>query len=51
MRDGGEGHTNACICMGTHSKPLLQNRWMDVYKLRRDELIMTLHMPGMDSER
>ena len=28
----GEGCTNACICMGTHSQPLLQNRLMDVYK-------------------
>ena len=24
--------TNACICIGTHSQPLLQNRLMDVYK-------------------
>ena len=23
---------NACICMGTHSQPLLQNRLMDVYE-------------------
>ena len=23
---------NACICMGTHSKPLLQNRLMDNYE-------------------
>ena len=28
----GRGCTNACICMETHSQPLLQNRWMDVYK-------------------
>ena len=30
---GGGGYTNmtnACICMGTHSQPLLQNRLMDV---------------------
>ena len=26
------GCTNACICMGTHSQPLLQNRLIDVYK-------------------
>ena len=31
MKEGG-GCTNACICMGTHSQPLLQNRLMDVYK-------------------
>ena len=31
-RWGGGGRTNACICMGTHSQPLLQNRLMDVYK-------------------
>ena len=30
MKEGG--CTNACICMGTHSQPLLQNRLMDVYK-------------------
>ena len=29
---GGGGCTNACICMGTHSQPLLQNRFMDVYE-------------------
>ena len=29
---GGVGCTNACICIGTHSQPLLQNRFMDVYK-------------------
>ena len=29
---GGGGCTNACICMGTHSQPLLQNRLMDVYE-------------------
>ena len=28
----GRGCTNACICMGTHSQPLLQNRLMDVYE-------------------
>ena len=28
---GVGGCTNACICMGTHSQPLLQNRLMDVY--------------------
>ena len=26
------GCTNACICMGTHSQSLLQNRLMDVYE-------------------
>ena len=26
---GGGGCTYACICMGTHSQPLLQNRLMD----------------------
>ena len=29
---GGGGSTNACICTGTHSKPLLQNSLMDVYE-------------------
>ena len=29
---GGGGCTNASICMGTHSQPLLQNRLMDVYE-------------------
>ena len=29
---GGGGCTNACICMGTHSQPLLQNRLIDVYE-------------------
>ena len=29
---GEGGCTNACICMGTHSQPLLQNRLMDVYE-------------------
>ena len=29
---GGGGCNNACICMGTHSQPLLQNRLMDVYE-------------------
>ena len=28
----GGGCTNACICMGTHSQPLLQNTLMDIYK-------------------
>ena len=28
----GGGCTNACICMGTHNQPLLQNRLMDVYE-------------------
>ena len=31
-KGGGGGCTNACICMGTHSQPLLKNRLMDVYK-------------------
>ena len=25
-KEGGGGCTNACICIGTHSQPLLQNR-------------------------
>ena len=25
----GGGCTNVCICIGTHSQPLLQNRLMD----------------------
>ena len=29
---GGGGCTNACICMGTNSQTLLQNRLMDVYE-------------------
>ena len=29
---GGGGCTNACIRMGTHSQPLLQNGLMDVYE-------------------
>ena len=29
---GGGGCTDACICMGTHSQPLLQYRLMDVYE-------------------
>ena len=40
-RKGGGGCTNACICMGAHSQPLLQNRLMDVTKLGRDEVLMT----------
>ena len=28
----GGGCTNTCICMGTHSQPLLQNGLMDVYE-------------------
>ena len=32
LGEGRGGCTNACICMGTHSQPLLQNRLMDVYK-------------------
>ena len=28
----GGGCSNACICMGTHSQPLLQNRLIDVYE-------------------
>ena len=34
------GCTNAGICMGRHSQPLLQNRLMDVYELGRDEVLM-----------
>ena len=44
-KGGGVGCTNACICMGTHSQPLLQNRLMDVFtKLGRDEVLMARHM-------
>ena len=25
-------YTNACIFMGTHSQPFLQNRFMDIYE-------------------
>ena len=32
LGEKGGGCTNACICMGTHSQPLLQNRLMDVYE-------------------
>ena len=32
FRRKGGGCTNACICMGTHSQPLLQYRLMDVYE-------------------
>ena len=32
QKKGGGGCTNACICMGTHSQPLLQYRLMDVYE-------------------
>ena len=31
-KGGGGACTNTCICMGTHSQPLLQNRLMDVYE-------------------
>ena len=41
---GGGGLHNACICMGTHSQPLLQNRLLDVTKLGRDEVPMVRHM-------
>ena len=29
---GGGALANACVCMGTHSLPLLQNHLMDVYE-------------------
>ena len=29
---GGVSRTNACICIGTHSQPLLENRLMNVYE-------------------
>ena len=32
LNEKGGGCTNACLCMGTHSQPLLQNRIMDVYE-------------------
>ena len=28
----GGGCINACICMGTHNQPFLQNGLMDVYE-------------------
>ena len=31
-RKRGGGCTDACICMGTHSQPLLQYCLMDVYE-------------------
>ena len=43
----GGGCTNACICMGTHSQPLLQNLLIDVKqftKLGRDEVLMVPHI-------
>ena len=39
MKEGG-GCTNACICIGTHSQPLLQSHLMDFTKLGRDEILM-----------
>ena len=30
LGEGKGGCTNACICMGTHSQPFLQNRSMDI---------------------
>ena len=30
--EGKGGALNACICMGTHSQPLLQNRLIDFDK-------------------
>ena len=32
LGEKGGGCTNACICMGTHSQPLPQNRLMDVHE-------------------
>ena len=32
LGEKGGGGTNACIYMGTHSQPLLQNCVMDVYE-------------------
>ena len=32
LDEKGLGCTNACICMGTHRQPLLQNHLMDVYE-------------------
>ena len=40
---GGGGCTSACICMGTHSQPLLQNRWMDIYQTWRYKVLMHPH--------
>ena len=44
---GGGCCTNACICMGTHSQPLLQNRLMDVYETWLRNLVgMKCSWPG-----
>ena len=32
LSEKGWGCTIACICMGTHKQPLLQNRLMGVYE-------------------
>ena len=40
---GGGGCTNACICMGTHSQPFLQNHSMDINSLGRDEVLMVTY--------
>ena len=32
LGEKGGGCTNACICMGIHSQPFLQNSLMDVYE-------------------
>ena len=32
LGEGKGGCTNACIYLGTHSQPLLQNYLMDVYE-------------------
>ena len=32
LSDGRAGYTNACLCMGTHRQPLLQNRIMDLHE-------------------
>ena len=42
MKKGG--CTNACVCMGTHSQPLLQKRLLVFMKFGRDVVLMALHM-------
>ena len=40
----GRGCTSACICMETHSQPLVQNCLMDIYKLARVNVLRTPHI-------
>ena len=43
MKEKG-GCTNACICIGTHNQPFLQNHLMDVYETCRDEVLIITHL-------